>query len=328
MESMVTQLTALKFLSVRLYLRADETLRLPAYKGSTLRGAFGRMFKDVVCVIPHRDCPRCVLRSNCAYPYVFETPVPETAQRMRKYPSAPHPFVILPTLEDKRQYNAGDIFHFDLILIGRGIDYLPYFIHTFAQFSTRRGLGADRGKCTLASAQWQETQGQGVSIYDDGDQELREECQPISIESLLDDELDADAVRIQFLTPTRIVQSGRLASDLPFHFLVRTLLRRVSNLMYFHCGTELDVDFRSLIRQSEQVEIASNELQWYDWKRYSSRQQRHIKQGGLVGSVSYRGNLHPFWPLLKLGEFIHVGKSTSFGLGKYQVEAVNTGISA
>ena len=92
-------LNAFSFLPVRLLLRALTPLYLPAYKGSTLRGAFGYAFKETVCVVEHRDCARCLLRTRCAYPYVFDTPVPEGSTRMRKYPQAPHPFVLLPPLD-------------------------------------------------------------------------------------------------------------------------------------------------------------------------------------------------------------------------------------
>lgn len=50
---------------------------------------------------------------------------------MRKYKSAPHPFVIEPPPEKRRGYKPGDEIQFGLTLIGRAIDYLPYFIYTF-----------------------------------------------------------------------------------------------------------------------------------------------------------------------------------------------------
>ncbi len=44
-----------------------------------------------------------------------------------------------------------------------------------------------------------------------------------------------------------------------------------------------------------------------------------MKFGGLLGSISYEGDLAPFMPYLALGEWLHVGGKTSFGLGRYRI---------
>jgi CRISPR/Cas system endoribonuclease Cas6 (RAMP superfamily) len=112
---------------------------------------------------------------------------------------------------------------------------------------------------------------------------------------------------------------GELTSDLKFHILFRNLLRRISLLSYFHCGEEIKVDFRSLIKESEAIQTQKSNLRWYDWERYSGRQDTRMKLGGFIGRVTFSGALDYFWPYLSLGEFIHVGKGSSFGLGKYEI---------
>lgn len=44
-----------------------------------------------------------------------------------------------------------------------------------------------------------------------------------------------------------------------------------------------------------------------------------MKFGGLVGEITYQGDFKRYLPLLRLGEHIHVGKATTFGLGKYRI---------
>ena len=154
METLSEQLAAIAVVPVRVTLRARDPLRLPSYKGSTLRGGFGSMFKETVCVVEHRDCAHCLLRSRCAFPYVFDTPVPEEATRLRKYPAAPHPFVFLPPLEESTLYRPGDQLTFGLTLIGKGSDFLPYFIYTFERLGQRRGLGKGRGRFAVESVTW------------------------------------------------------------------------------------------------------------------------------------------------------------------------------
>jgi CRISPR/Cas system endoribonuclease Cas6 (RAMP superfamily) len=48
-----------------------------------------------------------------------------------------------------------------------------------------------------------------------------------------------------------------------------------------------------------------------------------MKMGGLVGELRLRGpGLATFWPALWHGQWVHLGKGTSFGLGAYRLEAV------
>ena len=42
--------------------------------------------------------------------------------------------------------------------------------------------------------------------------------------------------------------------------------------------------------------------------------------GGLVGSVIYEGDLGEYLPLIEFSEKAHLGKNTSFGLGKIKIQ--------
>lgn len=126
-------------------------------------------------------------------------------------------------------------------------------------------------------------------------------------------------ITLRFLTPTRLRFDEALVNHLDFHVLIRNLLRRLSALSYFHCGHQLDLDFKGLIARAEQITTEKTELHWADWHRYSNRQKRKIQMGGVIGQVTYRGPLAEFLPFLRLGELVHIGKGTVFGLGKYQM---------
>lgn len=293
-------------------LTPKETLFLPAYKGSTFRGGFGHAFKRVVCANREAECKDCLLREKCIYAYVFETPPPKDTEIMRKYPAAPHPFVIEPPLDTKREFREGEELTFGLILIGRAIDYLPYFIFTFEELG-RIGLGKGRGKYFLKEVRDE----QGKSIYSGQEKLLRE---GFSIINPADLNLPfSSSLTLNFLTPTRIKYRERLTKDLKFHILIQALLRRIYLLSYFHCDEIWKPDFSNLITASEEIKIEKQNLIWYDWERYSSRQDRRMKLGGFVGEITYSGDLKDFLPYLLFGEYIHVGKGATFGLGRYEI---------
>jgi CRISPR-associated endoribonuclease Cas6 len=306
--------------SFRFRLEARELLMLPSYKGSTLRGGFGYTFKRVVCAIRGKECSECLLKEKCIYSYVFETPPRSDTRLMRKYRASPHPFVIEPPLEDKREYKPGEEILFGLILIGRAVDYLPYFIYTFDEMG-KIGIGKGRGRFLLSDVSC------GDKIIYDSKTKILKPFLDQSIELELPDSCSVpksrdSQVSLLFLTPTRIVYEEHLTLDLEFHVLIRNLLRRLSLLYYFHCGGDPSAwDFRGTIERAKKIRVDKRNLRWYEWERYSARQDTRMKMGGFVGEIIIEGNIEPFLPLLRAGEVFHVGKGTSFGLGMYSISS-------
>jgi CRISPR/Cas system endoribonuclease Cas6 (RAMP superfamily) len=335
---MLDELSKLQF--ARFHLSARTPLCLPPYKGSTLRGGFGMAFKDAVCVVAHRDCERCILRSKCAYPYIFETPIPNGSRRMANLEHAPHPFVIEPPLDGQTRYAEGDVLVFVLVLVGRAIDYLPYFIFAFEHLGRDRGIGRaieaqgesgrpkariERGKFTVEGVFALNGTGEATQVYDGRSKALSGGLEPQTIHALsppLACNFDLSSLRLSFLTPTRLIFDGHLTPVPEFHILIRNLLRRLSNLTYFHCDDELSLDFRGLVDAAQAVKLVDNRTRWHDWERYSARQDTKLKMGGVVGEAPYEGDVEPFAPLLALGEVLHVGKGTGMGLGRYRADWV------
>lgn len=301
----------------RFTLKVIENLRLPEYKGAVFRGAFGYAFKKVVCINKNGECASCLLKEKCVYSYIFETPPPSDSRLMRKYPSAPHPFVLTPPLEDDRVYEAGELIVFELVLIGQAIDYLPYFIYTFDELG-KIGLGKNRDNFNLEKVCVLNEDKEEV-VYSGKEKILYAYDKSVDF-SRINSLLPApSSLGFIFLTPTRLKYKGDLTSELEFHIFFRNLLRRISLLSYFHCGTELEINFRELIKEAEKIQIKRRNLRWYDWERFSTRQHASMKLGGFLGEAFFSGNFEPFWPFLKLGELVHVGKGSSFGLGKYEI---------
>lgn len=298
----------------------EEPLILPSYKGSTLRGGFGYAFKRIACAIRNKECLDCILKERCVYSYIFETAPPSDSKIMRKYKTAPHPFVIEPPIEKRRGYMPGDHVHFGLTLIGRAIGFLPYFIYAFDELG-KIGIGKGKTKYTLKSVSCGEK-----AIYESDTKTLHSSgiltLTFLHSASFTHDSAakEKKSVRLSFITPTRLLYDGRLSIDLEFHILIRQLIRRIALLYYFHCGGDTsEVDFKGIIEKSQEVKVKSRNLHWYDWQRYSGRQNISIKMGGFVGDIVFEGDLEPFMQLIKAGAALHVGKGTAFGLGKYEI---------
>ena len=312
----------------RFALEPLETIHLPPYKGSALRGGFGHALKRLVCYHSHGVCRDCGLGNDCVYGYLFETAPPDDTEVLSTHEAVPRPFVIQPPRDRRGRYEPGQELAFHLVLIGHGVAYLPYFVLGFQELG-KAGLGERvdtpegrrRGTYGLREVQaLHPLDGRSEPIYD-GD-------------TLVDTELDVGAAQIaawagalppdrltvDFVTPARLKHAGKYARDtVDFHVLVRALLRRLSSLAYFHCGAQWDTDYRGWVERAQRVRVAESHLSWMDWGRRSGRQKRRIDMGGVVGSVTYEGDLADFRPLLALGALVHVGKGAVFGNGQYRV---------
>jgi len=310
-----------KFRCLRLSVlaEAEETICLPAYQGSALRGAFGYALRDAVCVVRNRECRECLLKSGCVYSYAFETPPPAESEMLRKYTSVPHPFVLNPMTGEKGLYKPGMPLRFGMTLVGRAVEYMPYFVFAFMKMG-KRGVGKGRGKFRVTRINALDSSGTPAeAIYEN--EILRASETVLTSEDVteLARTASSDRVSLTFLTPLRIRYQNSFRGEIQFHILIRNLLRRLSSLLYFHCGQRLDIPFREIIRRAESVRLIRSETRWHDWERFSGRQKRRMKMGGVIGTVSYEGELGEFLPLLIPGAWVSVGKGTSFGLGSFEL---------
>lgn len=297
----------------RFYFATDSAVRLPNFPGSAWRGAFGHALKKAVCVVRGTPCSQCLLKNACAYSYVFETPPPANAEKMRKYTAAPHPFVLrFPGMSSA----SGSTYALDVILFGHGQRYLPYIVHAL-KMAGNDGIGGHRQIFSLQQIDDMSPEGSDETIYRHG------ELKPLQPAGLPAIPTMPDRIEIAFHTPLRIKQDSKNLAARQFSFgaFFGTLLRRISMISYFHTDTPLETDFAALTAKARTVQFVSRQLEWHDWTRYSSRQQTEMNMGGLVGSVhlDMRG-LEDFWPYLWLGQWTHAGKGTSMGMGAYTIK--------
>jgi hypothetical protein len=128
------------------------------------------------------------------------------------------------------------------------------------------------------------------------------------------------SITLMFDTPLRLQRNGQVIGlgELTPQLLLMALLRRVAHLVELQLGGTLGVDFAALNTHAAAI-TGSHQLAWRDWTRHSSRQQQRMVLGGVVGPWTLQGDLAPFWPLLHLGQWLHLGKNATFGLGRYRL---------
>jgi CRISPR/Cas system endoribonuclease Cas6 (RAMP superfamily) len=309
------------FSRLRFVLVPVDAVRLPGFAGFTLRGALGMALRRLYCP-PDGSCRRPI---ECPYHYLFETPRRSDAGRWVATHD-PHPFVLEPPLEARELCRPGEPLAFHLVLIGRGMEFLPYVVAA-VEAQGQWGLGPERGRYILLRVEDASPGPQaGQQLIFDGPARRfvnGPRTMTVGQAGLEGEEWRCTTkVALRFLTPTRLKQRGRLTDALDFSLLVRSLLRRVWWLAEAHCDQRWEGDYRELLTRAEKVRVARSDLRWQDWTRYSARQRQRLLMGGFMGEVEFEGELSSFLPLLKMGEALHVGKGTVYGLGWYRLSSI------
>ena len=310
----MTQAT-LSIARLHLTVRAEGPLQLPPYAGSMLRGAFGHALL-VLSPLPHTDGKPCALHASCPYCQLFAAP-PLPGHSLQKFSAMPQPYVIEPPTGGAQQLQAGQTFDFGLVLIGKALGDLPTVLQAW-QRALRTGLGRGHTPCTL------------IEIFDEnGLQRLsdkREQLSNLNVVVPPPPALHTQAT-LHFHTPLRLQVQGKpvRAGQLTARDLLIALARRTQLLCDVHLGAAAPKqDFAVLSTQAAAITLHSEDLHWFDWGRYSQRQQQEMQLGGLLGSVQLQGDLAPFAALLQLGQWLHIGKNATMGLGGYRLEAVKS----
>jgi len=307
----------MKFGIYDFFCQVESQMILPDYKGSTLRGGLGQALRQLVCTLSRQECKNCLLNQRCIYALFFETSVCLKEVKDRRFPMPPKPYVIEPSVDPKKMYQKGDYFTFRLLLFGDANNHLPYIVYAFDQMG-ETGLGkkidGNRGKYILKSVKTDDH-----LIYSDQDRQIvNREPTFLQLNNFISNQT-ISKVTVNLETPLRFKYNNRFIRKLSFHVLVRAMVRRISSLFNYYGEGEPDLNYKQLIKDAEQITCENSNIQWFDWSRYSSRQGQSMKLGGITGSATFSGSLSPFMSLLKCCAQLHLGKQTTFGLGKMSV---------
>ena len=320
----------------RFTIAPEQSLEVPAFnKGNMLRGGFGHAFRRLCCVPQCKDTKTCPLTTSCPYKAVFEPSPPPDADQLSKNQDIPRPFVFRAPQTQQTRFERGQRFEFGLVLIGRALDFLPYFGLSFRELAAE-GLGLNRAKCNLERVEQIKSFPNGTGpqdcqtevIYTSEDQLFRAAevmkaddwitRRLYSISAYVSDGA-VQRLRIRFLTPTFLRADGEVIHHPDFHHVFKRLRDRINALSTFFGDGPLDVDFPELGRRAEKVRTVACDMKWVERFRTSSRTRQRHELSGFIGEATYEGYLTEFLPWLVLAELVHVGKHTAWGNGWYQL---------
>lgn len=278
---------------------------LPAFKSSMLRGIIASSIRKFVCHTGENNCANCAYGAGCIYCRTFEPQTGVCGQTRQ------HQYVIRCT-DMRTKFSSGELFEFDSLMFGESTRAFAYFIKGLMN-ARRKGLGGGR-------APFEVTRITSRSLPVFGGGELDARC-VVSEYTNRADSICPNEIVVNFQTPFRTKDGGKLAARLTAAIFIRALMDRLVGLNMIQ--QEAAFGWLKSVQSNlgDEICLATNGLKWQEFERYSNRQKTSMQLGGLVGKVKFSGpSLHVLLPIIRIGELTHIGKATTFGLGKYVIE--------
>lgn len=318
---------------LRLVCEAITPLRLEVSNfraGQNLRGALGQVMMRTYCA-GDRDDPNHA--ATCPVHWLLAANE-HPGQERRGYALVP------PTSEPEAGLAPGARFEFGITLFGDALKFLPYFVLAVPEMG-RGGVGAGRGKFALKSV-WAENPltRERECLLAEGDSLVHTPTLTMTharVMQMTNDKLQMTdgelQMAIDFLTPTRLIESGDLAKAPAFDVFFARLLKRLDDLAEQFASFDSAQDRRggtgrprkeidALENLAAHVQLIEAQTRWVEVMSGSARRGAASPMSGFVGRAVYAAS-REVWqallPWLLWGQLAQVGKSTAKGNGVIRI---------
>lgn len=262
-----------------------------------------------------RSAARQVLQDRPAiFRKLFEPSLPTDPLALKRYQKGAPAFVLSTAATRIGKYARGDMLQLEVMLFGDvHVKALP-LLKVFFMLGTA-GLRLDSGRFVLERVTSSDASGVFLEVWNQYD---AQNCRDIPLLDLgwwLGGQAQVcSQFELAFSTPARLLIGNKPMFAPDFNKLYPFVLRRVTSMLYTHCGVEVN----PLLFKAPDLVCAANELHWYDWRELRGDTGAANPLGGVCGSIRMCGDLTgAFLQLLQLGSVMNLGKNAAFGAGSY-----------
>jgi hypothetical protein len=305
---------ALRLGRYRFLIKPIGAISLPAYQGSTWRGVIGTALSRLVCPWPRVRCRKCSAHASCAYGFLYEACSDE-----KGFADLPRPYLFSPSAP------VGNAMCVEMTLIGKAGDFLPHIVTAWIK-AGGMGTGKGKGLFDLVRVEQIQTDG-GLSTIYTPEMGAAYDKTTFPLADFLSFSTLKMPMKIALMTPLRLRNKGSNVGSADWPIAFFSLAVRLSLLNQAFCGgTRPGSDaWADLKKFFFTPGLIRDTTRWFDWKRYSSRQHRHIPMGGIIGEclVDPTDNQQTWRQWWQTGALFHMGKGVSMGLGKISIQSHN-----
>lgn len=280
-------------------------LLLYLYRSAT---DFEMLFKRQVCSLPGQTCSDI---HRCCYYQLFSKQLATEPLALKHHQKPPFPFIF----SFQKLYatdECGQVI-IELTLTGYASNHADEFISAIKALLEH---GYSRGfhpESRIIGVESLGMYGDKLLLSDFGNSAERKKIIILDADTVIDSRNHSgDLVEISFLTPLRLIQQGKVLTNFDPGKFICALMRRISSISYYYCGYEMMDDFSGYADAANRVELIENTL-------FYGAANKLFNHSGIMGSAVLSGLGYELIPFLILGEYLHLGKAASYGMGRFKV---------
>ena len=319
----------IRYAELRFTLRMTEDSVLPRYKASAIRGGMGDMLLQEFCIreklIEGKGdrCPECDFYDECLvqrimYPEMRIVPDFMSARESVGY--------IVECSDQREEFSEGDELNFTLLLFGKNIFYLSLYLNAVYRLGFA-GIGKYRAGYEVSEIK----NVFGKAILENGNivkerYIIRKLSDYVNwrLAGLKTGDDIPDKLCLKTITALSLKKNGEMLGELNMDAILDSALRRIYIMNCFD-GIESDNTTRASELTSG-LKVIDNRSKKAGVARYSEHKETKIILNGIAGKLSFDVSeceaKEIIIKTLLRGELLHVGSNTTFGFGKYLLEAL------
>lgn len=280
----------LRFLKIACRIQAKEGYSSTGFIGNKVRGAIGEAMVHLFCPNKKPQCHECGMKEQCIYSNVFK-PVRTHVE----FTSLPAPFVIGVEELVREDIMSGDIVEFSVTLFGKMIVYRKQLIQTLQSMFCGKRRGFSKAFTLLE-----------INSIPDGKLVWREEIYNIDAgaEAVLWQDCfnrnvgcTGENREIMIRFKTDLITKNDIHVNWGFSEFLDAVLYRIAGMIDIYEEDEFILPYGMLYRKPYIISDI-----FVDSGRFE---------------MIFSGNMEPYLPYIQLGEYLHIGKKTTYGFGEY-----------
>ena len=239
------------------------------------------------------------------------------------------PFAIRPSLPMEQTIAPRQQFTFGVNLYGDAVELFPYVVQAVYRMG-QAGVGYGRGRFVLVGVEAVNPLQHEAQSLMRGGKMVQMPGLPLTETDVMlaADRLPNDRITLNLLTPTQIVANGQRLSQLTFESLIARLLERYQAIEQHYTTTPTSTNIwrkrhLEMTQAAGLIRIKQDNTRWVRVESGSRRTGTRNSVGGLVGDITFEGDLQVFLPWLVWGSLLHVGKNAVKGSGWYELSQLD-----